>query len=131
MGPKLSVSVRVGVMEFMGSLLLQAKDGMPMLLFAAEVHRNYVGSVLKRLGDRMIVLCFLMILQTTLFGLDLELQRKVHCRIDETGNRREWNYQLGWSLVEAEAHLEPVVGNLEIPEAILDDDRHLVGESLG
>src|SRR3546814_6157304 len=40
------------------------------------------------------------------------------------------NVQLGRHLIERQSHLEPVFVDLQVPIAILDDDRHLVGKAL-
>src|SRR5687768_11517609 len=100
-------------------------------LLPAEIHRDDVRPVLERLGERMVVLGFLMGLRSALLGLGLELEREIHRRVDEAGDRGEGYHQPGRRLVEAEPDLEAVVADLQVPEAVLDDDGHLVRKALG
>src|SRR3954468_4321230 len=79
----------------------------------------------------MVVLGLLVLLRARSLGLGLELEREIDRGIDEAGDRREGDDEARRRLVEAEADLEAVVADLEIPEAVLDDDRHLVREALG
>jgi hypothetical protein len=64
------------------------------------------------------------------FDLGLELQREIDRRVDEGGHRRERNHQPRRHLIERQADLEAVVQHAQIPEPVLDDDRHLVGKAL-
>src|SRR5687767_8558658 len=88
-------------------------------LLPAEIDRDDVGPVLERLGDGMVVLRFLVRLRPALLGLGLELEREIHRRVDEAGDRREGYDQPRRRLVEAEADLEAVVADLQVPEAVL------------
>ena len=64
------------------------------------------------------------------FRLDMELQRKIHRRIDERCDCRKGNMQMRWHLTEREADFEMLGPNLKVPIFMLQDDRHLVREAL-
>src|SRR5690606_13605299 len=57
----------------------------------------------------------------------LELQTVADARIEENLERRERDYKPFGDAVERQLHLEPVLGDVEIPEAVLQNDRHLLG----
>src|ERR1043165_6090952 len=103
----------------------------PASFLPAEIHRDDVGAVLDRLRRGRVVLGMLVLVERTLVALRLELQREIDRRVDEAGNRRERDREPRRRLVEGKADLEAVVAYLQIPEAVLDDDGHLVGEALG
>src|SRR5690349_7199586 len=71
-----------------------------------------------------------MLFRIALCAVGLELQAEIDCRIDEIGDGREWHGQRRRNPTEAEADRELVLADLEIPEAVLDDDRHLVRKAL-
>src|SRR3954471_1480588 len=101
------------------------------LLLPAEVHRDDVRTVLDRLAQRMIVLGLLVALRAGFLDLRLELEREIDSGIDEAGDGGKGDDQPRRRLVEREADLEPVLADLEVPEAVLDDDGHLVREAFG
>ena len=63
-------------------------------------------------------------------GIGLEGQRELDRRIVELGDRRERHVQRRRNAAERQADGEAVVLDLQVPEAVLDDDRHLVREAL-
>lgn len=63
--------------------------------------------------------------------LNLKLEREIHRRIDEPGDRRKGNYQLRRNLVEAQPHFKPGVIDAKIPIFVLENNRHLVREAFG
>lgn len=72
-----------------------------------------------------------MLVEFAFIGLGLELEREIHRRIVEAGDRGKGDAQLCGSLIEAQSYLEPVLADLEIPESILNDNRHFVGKPVG
>src|SRR3954468_20274593 len=97
-----------------------------ILLLATEIDGYDIRSVLDRLGGRRVVLRMLVIVERAVLALRLELELEIDCRIYEAGDRRERDCQPRRRLVEAQADLEAVVAHLQVPEAVLNDDRHLV-----
>ena len=63
-------------------------------------------------------------------AIGLEFQAEIDRRIDEIGHRGEGHDQGRRHAAEAEADRKLLIVDLEVPEAVLDDDRHLVGEAL-
>ena len=59
-------------------------------------------------------------------GRRLELQRELHRRIDEGLHGAERNEQPFRHAVEGQADLEGMLGDREIPELVLEDDRHIL-----
>src|SRR5688500_815128 len=96
-------------------------------LLALEIDRDDVRPVRDRNGGRSL---FLLDLVDEIV-LRLEGELEVDRRILEAGDRGERDDELRRRLVEAQADLEAVVVDLEIPEAVLDDDRHLIRKAIG
>src|SRR3954447_5211182 len=61
----------------------------------------------------------------------LEGQRELDGGVVELGDRRERHMQSRRYASEREANGESILFHLEVPEAVLDDDGHFVGEFLG
>src|SRR3954469_20056419 len=91
MGPKLSVSVRVGWEIMPAPLAGESGCVTPArgLLLALEIHRDDVGAVFHRLAERVVVFGFLVRREAAVLGLGLELEGEVHGGVDEAGDRRE------------------------------------------
>src|SRR3546814_17919010 len=60
----------------------------------------------------------------------LELQPEIDRRIDECSDRSKRNGELGGDLVEAQPHRKSRFIHFQVPELVLQNDRHLVGEAL-
>jgi hypothetical protein len=58
---------------------------------------------------------------------DIEFQLEIHRRIIEAADRRIGNMQLFRHVGEGQADIEGVLGDFEIPELVLQHDRHLLG----
>src|SRR5690606_22919728 len=110
------------------------------LLLAAEIDGNDVRAVLIR-ANGLLAAAFRLAFRRVVFGLfvrggfdvgdsGVELQPEVDRRVDEGRDCREGNLQLGRDLVEAQSDLEAVIVDRQIPELVLQDDRHLVREAL-
>jgi len=61
----------------------------------------------------------------------VERQCELDRGIVELRDRREWHPQSCWRSTKGQAYREAIGLNLEIPESMLDDDGHLIGEPLG
>ena len=71
----------------------------------------------------------LMLLVRDFLGIGLEGQRELDGGVVELGYRREWYVQRRWYAAERQADGKAVVADTEVPELVLDDDRHLVGKA--
>ena len=72
-----------------------------------------------------------MILMHGFGGIGLELEAEIDRRVDEIGDRRERNPQGRRHAAERQADREGVLFDLQVPEAVLDYDRHLFGKAIG
>ena len=59
------------------------------------------------------------------FGERLELQRELDRRVGELRDRGEWNHQPFRNAAERQSDLEQFVGDLHVPELMLEHDGHL------
>src|SRR3546814_4215323 len=99
------------------------------LLLPLEIHRDDVRAVFDRFGDGAVV--FGLADDFLLVGfLRLEAQLEIDRGIVEAGDRRIGNHELGRDLVEAEPDGEAFLIDRQIPESVLEHDRHFVGETL-
>ena len=71
-----------------------------------------------------------MLLGRRLGGIGLEGQRELDRGIVELGDRGERDAERRRHSAEGQADREDIVFDLQVPEAVLDDDRHLVREAL-
>src|SRR5262245_47598693 len=112
----------------MRSVLASPPDWLRSLLLG-EVHIDDIGPVLGWYRNGNIIFRFVMLLGLS-GGIGLELQAEVDRRVDEIGHRGERYDQGRGHAAKAQSDRKFMVGDLQIPEAVLDDDGHLVGESL-
>src|SRR5436190_22526092 len=62
--------------------------------------------------------------------LSLEFEAEIDRGIDEVGHRGKRNHKGRWHAAEAQPNRKAMILDLQIPEAVLDDDRHLVRKAL-
>src|SRR5688500_17384589 len=72
-----------------------------------------------------------MLLVHVIGAVRLELQAEVDSRIDEVGDRGKGHMERRRNAAERQADAERILLDLQVPEAVLEDDGHLVREALG
>src|SRR4051812_21896591 len=101
-------------------------------LLARKVHVDDVGAVLAVLLFLLlgalwrVVLRLLMLLGGRFVGAGVEGQRELDCGVVELGDGCERDIKSRRNAAEGEPDGKGVLLDLEVPEAVLDDDRHLV-----
>src|SRR5690606_7822898 len=112
--------------------------GRRRLFLPAEVDRDDIGAVFCRAnvirrgpfrGAGAVVLRPVVAGRIDVAIGSLELQPEIDRRIDERGDRRERDHQLGRDLVEAQPDRKAVLVDRQVPELVLQHDRHFVGKA--
>src|SRR5581483_944160 len=102
-------------------------------LLPREIDADDVGAVLApflRRGFGHVILRFLMLLAELGGCVRLEGEGELDGWIVELGDRSERHVEGRGDTAERQTNGESVFLHLEVPEAVLDDDGHLVGEFL-
>src|SRR5947209_12882329 len=102
-------------------------------LLASEIHADDVRTVIGlfgSLGFWDVVLRLFVLFVGKLCGVRLKRERELDGRVVELGYRVEGHVESRRDASERQADGEIVLLNLQIPEAVLDDDGHLVREAL-
>ena len=124
MGPKLSVSVRVGIMP--ASARPEPVEGS---LFPPEVHAHDVRAIFD-LHRWLVITRRFMRLRPCFACVDMELQREIDRRVHECGDCSIGNEKMRRDLAKRQPYFEMLGLDLQIPIFVLQYYGHFIGKAL-